>query len=53
MGSFSLSAAIIFILTPFLRLRAVTYVRKPFRAKVKEVFKPIPLELPVITATSD
>jgi hypothetical protein len=50
-GSFSLSVANVFILVPFSILRAVAYVRKPFHAKVKEVSKPIPLELPVITAT--
>jgi hypothetical protein len=29
----------------------VAYVRKPFLAKIKEVSYPIPVELPVTTAT--
>jgi hypothetical protein len=34
-----------------LRLRIVAYVRNPFLANVKDVSNPIPLELPVTTAT--
>ena len=49
-GSFPLSARL-FAIPSFLMLRIVAYVRKPLRVNVKEVSKPMPLELPVITAT--
>jgi hypothetical protein len=34
-----------------LRFLIVAYVRKPFLAKIREVSYPIPVELPVTTAT--
>src|SRR5687768_12499125 len=49
-GRWSLSATDL-ILSLFARFRIVAYVKNPFLAKVKAVSKPIPLELPVTTAT--
>jgi len=40
-----------FIFSLLLRLRIVAYVRNPFLAKIREVSNPMPLELPVTTAT--
>jgi hypothetical protein len=50
MGKFSLVATD-FIFSLLLRFLIVAYVRKPFLAKIKEVSYPIPVELPVTTAT--
>jgi hypothetical protein len=50
MGKFSL-AMTIFIFSLLLRFLIVAYVRKPFLAKIREVSYPIPVELPVTTAT--
>jgi hypothetical protein len=44
-------AATDFIVAPFPRFLIVAYVRKPLLANVKDVSNPIPLELPVTTAT--
>jgi hypothetical protein len=41
----------IFIFSLLLRFLIVAYVRKPFLAKIREVSYPIPVELPVTTAT--
>jgi hypothetical protein len=43
--------ATIFIFSLLLRFLIVAYVRKPFLAKVRELSYPIPVELPVTTAT--
>jgi hypothetical protein len=37
--------------SPLLRFLIVAYVRKPFLARISEVSYPIPVELPVTTAT--
>jgi hypothetical protein len=50
MGKFSLVATD-FIFSLLLRFLIVAYVRKPFLAKIREVSYPIPVELPVTTAT--
>src|SRR5829696_1052789 len=49
-GKFSLVATN-FIFSLLLRFLIVAYVRKPFLAKIREVSYPIPVELPVTTAT--
>jgi hypothetical protein len=49
-GRFSL-AEIDFIFSLLLRFLIVAYVRKPFLANIRDISNPIPLELPVTTAT--
>jgi hypothetical protein len=50
MGKFSL-AATDFMFSLLLRFLIVAYVRNPFLARIREVSYPIPVELPVTTAT--